>query len=104
MEVSQLSLDGNAAAGMLRNAFAHELTPLAEPAPRAVRPISLAVSIGTCTRSRVGDPRCRTCGAELMVMVHGDSPVSTWNAGPEVDRSYRGRLGAQLRGVRLTED
>src|SRR4051812_4949368 len=73
MDESQLRLDGNAAAGMLRSVFASELTT----ARGACAACGAIAQIGSQylymqTLSPGGVLRCRACEQVLMVMVHAD--------------------------------
>ena len=73
MDESQLRLDGNAAAGMLRDIFAADLTT----ARGACATCGAIAQIGSQhlymqTLSPGGVLRCRTCEATLMVVVHAD--------------------------------
>jgi hypothetical protein len=71
MDETQLRLDGNAAAGMLRSVFADELTTArgACAACGAIAPIG-AQHLYMQTLSPGGVLRCRACEAVLMVLVH----------------------------------
>jgi hypothetical protein len=73
MDESQLRLDGNASAGMLRQVFADELTT----ARGACAACGAIAEIGSQplymqTLSPGGVLRCRTCGEVLMVLVRSD--------------------------------
>ena len=82
MDETQLRLDGNAAAGMLREVFVHELTT----ARGACASCGAIAHVGSqhLSLSPGAVLRCSTCQAVLMVLVHiGDRlrlgmPGLTW--------------------------
>jgi hypothetical protein len=71
MDETQLRLDGNAAAGVLRQLFADELTTARGACATcgAIAPIG-SDHLYMQTLSPGGVPRCRTCDGVLMVLVH----------------------------------
>ncbi|MBV9599336.1 MAG: hypothetical protein JOZ87_21030 [Chloroflexi bacterium] len=73
MDESQLRLDGNAAAGVLRQLFADELTTArgACAACGGIAPIG-SQHLYMQTLSPGGVLRCRTCEEVLIVLVHSE--------------------------------